>query len=81
MPQIVTTEPGIYFNEVIFAGAFADPSVSPFLVQSEIQKYLSEEFGGVRIEDDILVTSDGYENLSINAPRTIADIEKLMAGG
>jgi len=79
--MIVTIEPGIYFNEVIFAGAFKNPVVSPFLVQSEIRKYLLEEFGGVRIEDDILVTDDGFENLSINAPRTIADIEKMIAGG
>lgn len=35
---------------------------------------------GVRIEDNIAVTETGYENLTINAPKTIADIEKVMAG-
>ena len=34
---------------------------------------------GVRIEDDILLTPTGYENLSAGAPRTVTDIEKLMA--
>ncbi|NMP33468.1 M24 family metallopeptidase [Thalassotalea sp. M1531] len=33
---------------------------------------------GVRIEDDILVTSTGCENLSRKAPRTIKDIESIM---
>ena len=33
---------------------------------------------GVRIEDDILVTDRGCENLSAAAPRSIADIESIM---
>jgi Xaa-Pro aminopeptidase len=42
--------------------------------------YIPEESLGVRIEDDILVTPTGYEILSRRAPRTVAEIEKLMAG-
>lgn len=34
---------------------------------------------GVRIEDDVLITSTGYENLSAFSPRSIADVEKMMA--
>jgi Xaa-Pro aminopeptidase len=33
---------------------------------------------GIRIEDDILVTADGYQNLSGSLPRTSADVEAWM---
>ena len=33
---------------------------------------------GVRIEDDVLVSTDGYEILTADTPKTIADIEALM---
>jgi len=32
---------------------------------------------GVRIEDDILITENGYRNLSAGSPRTVAEIEKM----
>ena len=36
---------------------------------------------GIRIEDDVLVTKDEPEVLSKTAPRTVAEIESLMAAG
>ena len=33
---------------------------------------------GIRIEDDVLVTNDGNEVLSVDAPKTVSDIETLM---
>ena len=41
--------------------------------------HIPEKNIGIRIEDDILITKTGYENLSIGAPRKIEDIEKLMS--
>lgn len=34
---------------------------------------------GIRIEDNIVVTKSGYENLTQNCPETVTDIEALMA--
>jgi Xaa-Pro aminopeptidase len=36
---------------------------------------------GIRIEDDVLVTKQGHEVLTDAAPKSIADIEALMAAG
>ncbi|MEM7228718.1 MAG: M24 family metallopeptidase, partial [Planctomycetota bacterium] len=41
--------------------------------------YIPDEAIGIRIEDDILVTKDGYRNLSSKLPKTADAIEKLMA--
>jgi Xaa-Pro aminopeptidase len=41
--------------------------------------YLPEEALGVRIEDDVLVTPTGYLLLSKGAPRSVADVERVMA--
>lgn len=43
--------------------------------------YIPEENIGVRIEDDVLVTKDGYQILTARLPRTIEEIEKIMAAG
>jgi len=47
-----------------------------FTVEPKI--YVPELDLAIMIEDVILVTEDGYENLSITAPRTVEDIERIM---
>ena len=43
----------------------------------ELEKYRG--FGGVRIEDDVMVGEDSVESYQIDLPRTVEDIEKYMA--
>ena len=40
--------------------------------------YSAEEKLGVRVEDTILITEDGCENLTAGIPRTVEEIEKIM---
>lgn len=40
--------------------------------------YVREEKTGVRIEDDVLVTTNGYEVLSKNSPKQVSEVEILM---
>jgi len=35
---------------------------------------------GIRVEDNVLIQKEGFENLTESAPKTIDDIETLMAG-
>ena len=35
---------------------------------------------GIRIEDNVLIQKEGYENLTAGAPKTIDEIEAVMAG-
>ncbi|MBB6715761.1 aminopeptidase P family protein [Clostridium gasigenes] len=40
--------------------------------------YIEEEGIGIRIEDDILITEDGRENLTVKMIKTVDEIEKFM---
>lgn len=73
----ISVEPGCYFNKVILQQAFDNPEVSKYLVKSKIEEYKC--VGGVRLEDDILITKDGHFNLT-TVPRTIEEVEKACAG-
>lgn len=41
--------------------------------------YIPEEGIGIRVEDDVLVTETGMENLSLDIPRDIEEIEAILA--
>ncbi|MCC8999599.1 MAG: aminopeptidase P N-terminal domain-containing protein [Candidatus Contendobacter sp.] len=78
-PGMVTTvEPGLYLPA---GGKMVDESWARLGVQLETE--LDERWWriGVRIEDDVLVTADGNEVLTVAAPKEIDDIEALMREG
>ena len=50
------------------------------IISNEPGVYLPDEGFGVRIEDDLLITQDGCEELTKAIPKTIADLEALMQG-
>jgi len=75
--QVLTIEPGCYFVDFLIDRALADPELSRFIVVDRINEYRGT--GGVRIEDDIIITETGTELMSI-VPRTVEEIEGWIAG-
>ncbi len=74
--NVITVEPGIYFIEFHLNNAFKDPIVGKYFNVDLCKSFL--KFGGVRIEDNILVTKDGSRNLTSKLPRKIEDIEAII---
>lgn len=75
--MVITVEPGIYFIRSIIEDVKKNPEKAAFVDFDKVEEYFY--VGGVRIEDDVLVTADGFENMS-PLPRTVEEIEAFMAG-
>jgi len=57
------------------------PLEAGMIITVEPGIYIPEEKIGVRIEDDVLVTADGYKILTEHLPRTADEVEAIMASG
>jgi Xaa-Pro dipeptidase len=75
--MVITIEPGLYFIPALLKKAFEDEEKAGFLDAGKLEGFF--EFGGVRIEDNLVVTEDGYENLT-DVPKEIKEIEKIIRG-
>ena len=73
--MVITVEPGIYFIDAVLQPALANPAISRYLAADKLSHFRT--FGGVRIEDDVLVTESGSDNLT-RVPRETRDIESVM---
>jgi Xaa-Pro aminopeptidase len=60
-------------------GEYCQPLRPGMVVTMEPGIYIPEENLGVRIEDDVLITADGYKLLSERLPREATEIERIMA--
>ena len=75
--NVITDEPGIYFIPALIEKWKADGIAKDVVNYSRLESYY--DFGGIRLEDDVLVTPDGARRMGPNRlPIAPDDIETIM---
>ncbi|RKP14362.1 peptidase M24, structural domain-containing protein [Piptocephalis cylindrospora] len=74
--MVVTVEPGCYFVRHFLEPALKNPKQAAFLNADVIASFM--DVGGVRLEDCVVITETGYDNLT-TAPKEVSEVESLMA--
>ena len=76
--HVVTDEPGIYFIPALIEQWKCEGTDKGFVNYEKLAGYY--DFGGIRLEDDVLVTADGARRLgSRRLPIKSSDIEDIMS--
>lgn len=75
---VLTDEPGCYFIPALIDLWKSEGRFTEFINYDKTELY--KDFGGVRIEDDILVTETGHKVLGKPIPKTVEEVEETMTG-
>jgi Xaa-Pro aminopeptidase len=73
---VITNEPGIYFVPALIEKWYNEKINHSFINFDQVKKYL--DFGGIRLEDDILVTAEGSRILGNRIPINPEEVEALQ---
>ncbi|MDR0364284.1 MAG: aminopeptidase P family protein [Bacteroidales bacterium] len=75
--MVITDEPGCYFIPALIDKWRAERMHLDFINYDAVEKM--KGFGGIRIEDDILITENGCRVLGKSVPKSVEEIETVMA--
>jgi len=75
---VVTIEPGIYFIPELIDRWKEDGKHEAFINYQKVEEY--KDFGGIRIEDDILITEKDQRVLGMPIPKEIDEVERICQG-
>jgi len=76
--HVVTVEPGCYFIPQLIAQWKQEGKHTDFIDYETVEDWIG--FGGVRIEDDVLVSAEGHKVLGKPIPKTVEEVEQLATG-
>jgi Xaa-Pro aminopeptidase/Xaa-Pro dipeptidase len=76
--MVITVEPGMYFIPALIDAWQQEGRFADMIDYDKFQAY--RDFGGIRIEDNVLVTATGSRVLGTPIPKTVAEVEAIMAG-
>jgi len=74
---VLTVEPGTYFIPRLINNWKKEKNNKEFINFDKLDEYMG--FGGIRIEDDVLVTEDGYRVLGKPIPKTVEEVEEACS--
>lgn len=74
---VLTVEPGLYFVPDLIDAWSADHRHEAFINYHEVEKF--RDFGGIRIEEDFLITPQGGRLLGPPLAKTIAELDAVFA--
>ena len=74
---VLTVEPGIYFIPALIERWKQERLHKDFINYDKLDAFLT--FGGIRIEDNVVVTPAGNRVLGPGIPKTVAEVEEVMA--
>lgn len=74
---VLTVEPGIYFIPQLIDKWQSEKKFTEFINYKKVNQYRS--FGGIRIEDDIVVTKNGCRVLGKPIPKAVEDVEAVAS--